>query len=266
MVYRRPILGKDFDMLLDYVQKGKLTVLQAWLQAGNAIRVPENPQSAAGLLQTAVTTGFYSIVDELLHAGGWSPTELANALDLAGSRGRDDIADLILHYTSQPPGEGLPRRVRNCLTAAGIPLDKQAVLEAFRTGALSWRTPLYGKYTHRDVCHWLGVDPLFAIPSNEIPECAPSPDNGLSYRANGVLYRAEIPANKSAVKQALETGALIPGKCPYNYGKQTHAELCRWVGLDAEVLRRQVYLLRVAERRRAKKPSTKPSTVSSTTE
>lgn len=30
----------------------------------------------------------------------------------------------------------------------------------------------------------------------------------------------------------METSALCPGKRPYTYGKQTQAELCRWVGLD----------------------------------
>jgi hypothetical protein len=254
---------------LDYVQKGNFHALLDWLETGNPIRPPEDPQFAPNLLQTAVTTGFYSIVSELLRAGGWLPTELAQALDLARSRNRDDIADLILDYTTQTPGEGLPSRARSCLAAAGIPLDRQAVLHALRTGALSWRTPFYGLYTHRDVCIWLGVDPIFAMPSspsNVAAESAPFPDNGLSDRANDVLSRAGISAEKPAVKHALETGALFPGKRPYSYGKQTHAELCRWVGLDVKELRRQVYLLGVAERRRAKKPSTKPSTISSTYE
>jgi hypothetical protein len=98
------------------------------------------------------------------------------------------------------------------------------------------------------------------MPDNPARECVSFPDNGLPDRANTVLRRAGIPAEQLAVKQALETGALFPGKRPYSYGKQTHAELCRWVGLDVATLRRQVYLLGVAERRRAKKPSTKPST------
>jgi hypothetical protein len=266
MAYRRPILAEDFARLLDYVQRGDLFALQDYLKCGNPIRPPEDPQSATNLLRTAVTTGFYTVVAELLRAGGWNSSELAAAQDLARSRNRDDIADLILLHTTQSPGEALPTRARNCLTAAGIPLDRQAVLHALRTGALSWRTPCYGRYTHRDVCLWLGVDPLFAMPDDPAAERVSSPDNGLSDRANAILRRAGIPAEQLPVKQALETGALFPGKRPYTYGKQTHAELCRWVGLDVATLRRQVYLLGVAERRRAQKPSTKPSTISSTTE
>jgi len=102
-------------------------------------------------------TGFHSIVAELLHAGGWSPTELTASLDLARSRNCDDIADLILDYTTQSPAEGLSRRTQRCLTAAGIPLDKQAVLHALRTGALTWATPCYGRKTHLDVCAWLDI-------------------------------------------------------------------------------------------------------------
>lgn len=260
MAYHRPILAEDFARLLDYVQRGDLHSLQDYLNCGNPIRPPGDPQSATNLLRTAVTTGFYTIVTNLLRAGGWLPNELAGAIDLARSRNRDDIAGLILGHTSQSPGEGLPKRAGRCLTAAGIALDRQAVLHALRTGALSWSTPCYGKYTHRDVCLWLGVDPLFAIPHDDAAQCVPFPNNGLSYRANGLLRRAGIPAENSAVKQALETGALFPGKRPYNYGKQTHAELCRWVGLDVATLRRQVFFLGVGERRRAKEPSTKPST------
>ena len=266
MAYRRPILAEDFARLLDYVQRGDLFALQDYLKCGNPIRPPQDPQSAANLLRTAVNTGFYTVVAELLRAGGWEPSELAAAQDLARARNRDDIADLILEHTTQSPGEGLPNRAGRCLTAAGIALDRQAVLQALRTGALSWSTPCYGKYTHRDVCLWLGVDELFVMPHYEGGDSAPFPKNGLSYRANGLLRRAGMKPDKPAVKQALETGALFPGKRPYNYGKQTHAELCRWVGLDVAPLRRQVYLLGVAERRRTRKPSTKPSTKASTTE
>jgi hypothetical protein len=108
--------------------------------------------------------------------------------------------------------------------------------------------------------------PFFAIPNIDAAECVGFPDNGLSYRANDILWWAGIPAEQLAVRHALETGAFFPGKQPFRYDAQTHDELCRWVGLDVKALRRQVYLLGVAERRRAKKPSTKPSTISSTSE
>ena len=260
MAYHRPILAEDFARLLDYVQRGDLFALQDYLNCGNPIRPPGDPQSAANLLRTAVTTGFYTIVAELLRAGGWEPSELAAAQDQARSRNRNDLADLILDYTTRLPAEGPSRRTQRCLTAAGIPLDKQAVLHALRTGALSWATPCYGRKTHLDVCAWLDISQFLPIATHDESARIPLPNNGLSYRANGVLRRAGITPEKPAVRQALETGALFPGKRPYNYGKQTHAELCRWVGLDVDALRRQVYLLGVAERRRAKQPSTKPST------
>ncbi|MGD0259471.1 MAG: hypothetical protein ABSD29_06555 [Verrucomicrobiota bacterium] len=236
MANHRPVLPEDLEDLLDFIQKGKLFALQDWLKAGKTLRAPDNAERGANVIRTAVTTGFHSIVEELLRAGGWSPTELADALDLARSHKRDDVADLILHYSTQSPSHGLPPRAQRCLAAAGIPIEKQAVLHALRTGALSGRTTLYGKYTHRDVCRWLGIDEFF--PSTIIPEDKRPPfvENGLSYRANGLLRRAGIPAKKPAVRHALQTGALVPGKRPYNYGKQTHAELCRWVGVDASAL------------------------------
>ena len=53
-------------------------------------------------------------------------------------------------------------------------------------------------------------------------------DNGLSYRANHCLHRAGIPGGKEAVRKAIQTGLLCPGKNPANYGHHRHAELCRW--------------------------------------
>jgi hypothetical protein len=36
--------------------------------------------------------------------------------------------------------------------------------------------------------------------------------------------------------QAIQAEVLCPGKRPVNYGQQTHAELCRWVGTDPTAL------------------------------
>jgi len=119
MANRRPVLPEDLEDLLDFIQKGKLFALQDWLKAGQDPSRPDNAERGANVIQTAVTTGFHSIVEELLRAGGWSPTELADALDLARSHKRDDVADLILHYSTQSPstaspaGAALPRRRRH---------------------------------------------------------------------------------------------------------------------------------------------------------
>jgi hypothetical protein len=130
----------------------------------------------------------------------------------------------------KPSANGLSAWANRCLSTAGIPAEKEAVLHALKTGALYpyFRPSLYGRKTHEEVCRWAGLDESFRPPT--IPESTRPPviENGLSARANHCLFRAGIPADKPAVMQALQTGALRPGKRPVNYGKQTHAELCRW--------------------------------------
>jgi hypothetical protein len=55
---------------------------------------------------------------------------------------------------------GLSRKTINCLTKAGIPIAKKAIIKALKNGTLyPHRNPRnYGKYTHREVCRWAGVD------------------------------------------------------------------------------------------------------------
>jgi hypothetical protein len=55
---------------------------------------------------------------------------------------------------------GLTRRTANCLTKAGIPIEKEAIIKALKNGTLYPYRNLrnYGKYTHREVCRWAGVD------------------------------------------------------------------------------------------------------------
>ena len=128
---------------------------------------------------------------------------------------------------------GLSVRANRCLLIAGIPAEKEAVLQALKTGALYpfFRPTLYGKITHEEVCRWVGLDKSFR--PRVIPESTRRPVvfNGLSARANHCLFRAGIPAEKEAVKEAIRSGALRSGKSPANYGKQSHAELCRWAGI-----------------------------------
>jgi hypothetical protein len=56
------------------------------------------------------------------------------------------------------------------------------------------------------------------------------PANVLSKKALNCLATAGIPVDKEAVRKALETKILRPHSYPRNYGKKTHAEVCRWVG------------------------------------
>ncbi len=57
-------------------------------------------------------------------------------------------------------------------------------------------------------------------------------DIKLSNRTIHCLTTAGIPIDKEAVRQALKSGVLYPHRCPRNYGTKTHAEVCRWVGVD----------------------------------
>ena len=134
----------------------------------------------------------------------------------------------------------LPKRINSLLTKAGIPIEKKAIIHALLTGKLyvyHWPAN-YGKFTHRDVCQWAGIDPA------TLPKTWPNdgvgifPDIGLSYRAWRMLKRAGIPATKEAVIKALKSGDLSPYKRPGGYGKVTHAEMCRWVGIDLKTLPR----------------------------
>jgi len=141
----------------------------------------------------------------------------------------------------KPPSNGLPTRANRCLSTAGIPAEKEAVLHALKTGALYpyFRPTLYGKKTHHEVCRWAGLDESLVSPTIP-PSTRPlAIENGLSFRAKHFLFRAGIPADKPAVLQALQTGTLRPGICPVNYGEQTHAEICRWAGVDEHDLPRR---------------------------
>jgi hypothetical protein len=60
--------------------------------------------------------------------------------------------------------------------------------------------------------------------------------NGLSRRTNRCLVNAGIPIDKKSIIRALKTGKLYPFRWPANYGKYTHAEVCRWAGIDDKAL------------------------------
>jgi hypothetical protein len=134
---------------------------------------------------------------------------------------------------------GLSTRTNRCLVNAGIPIDKQVIIRALKTGKLypyHW-PPNYGKYTHVEVCRWAGIDEEKLSPPPHEGDMTPFPDIGITYRAWRCLSRSAIPATKEAVRHALRTGLLSPGRRPSNYGPQTHAELCRWTGVDPVTLK-----------------------------
>ena len=131
----------------------------------------------------------------------------------------------------QFPPNGLSNRLNHLLAKAGFTVEKQAIASALRAGKLypHCYPPTYGIYAHRDLCEWAGVDPAILAWSNSYFETYRA--NGLSYRANHILKYAGIPATKAAVLESLKNGNLTPTKRPIGYGKMTHVELCRWVGV-----------------------------------
>ena len=137
----------------------------------------------------------------------------------------------------QFPPNGLSNRINRLLTLSGFTVEKNAIASALRTGKLyPGLLPLnYGLYAHRDVCRWAGVEPAsLPYPSHHYERF---PDNGLSYRTNNFLKSAGIHATKAAVLKSLKNGDLTPTKRPLGYGKMTHAELCRWVGVTPHLFR-----------------------------
>ena len=139
----------------------------------------------------------------------------------------------------QFPPNGLSNRLNRLLTLSGFTVEKNAIASALRAGKLypGFLPRNYGIFAHRDVCRWAGVDPAsLPYPSHHYEQF---PDNGLSYRTNNFLKFAGIPATKAAVLKSLKNGELTPTKRPLGYGKMTHAELCRWVGVTPHLFRKR---------------------------
>jgi hypothetical protein len=139
----------------------------------------------------------------------------------------------------QFPPNGLSNRLNRLLNLSGFTVEKNAIASALRAGKLypGFLPRNYGRFAHRDVCRWAGVDPAsLPYPSHHYEQF---PDNGLSYRTNNFLKFAGIPATKAAVLKSLKNGDLTPTKRPLGYGKMTHAELCRWVGVTPYLFRKR---------------------------
>ena len=137
----------------------------------------------------------------------------------------------------QSPPNGLSNRLNRLLTMAGFTVEKNAIANALRAGKLypHCYPPTYGVYAHRELCEWAGVDPATVPMKGSYFETCRA--NGLSYRANHILKYAGISATKAAVLKSLKNGDLTPTKRPLGYGKMTHAELCRWIGVTPHLFR-----------------------------
>jgi hypothetical protein len=87
-------LPDEFRKLLELVQQGKLFALQEWIAAGKPLQFEEVVGSRRYLLEEAIRTGFHSVVEVLLRAGGWSAEDLTDCLELARDRSRYEISEL----------------------------------------------------------------------------------------------------------------------------------------------------------------------------
>jgi hypothetical protein len=121
MAYRRRTLPEDIKQLVDLIQRGKLFAVQGWIKDGKRLRDPEVVNGASIALEAAVTSGFHSMVEELLRAEGWSTSVLAECLDQARSRKRYDIADLLLNHGAQ----GKQRDFQTCCTELDLSMMKR---------------------------------------------------------------------------------------------------------------------------------------------
>src|SRR5262245_41569121 len=88
-------LPDQFRDLLALVNCGKLFGLQEWIAAGKPLQFDEVIGSRRYLLGESIRTGFHSVVEVLLRAGGWSMEDLAHSLEFARDRSRYDIAELL---------------------------------------------------------------------------------------------------------------------------------------------------------------------------
>ncbi len=95
MARHRPDLPEDFQQLISLIRSGKLFALQDWIKAGKRIHSREICDDRAHVLCLAVETGFHSILEVLLQAGGWESDELTDALSWALDSRRFDLSELL---------------------------------------------------------------------------------------------------------------------------------------------------------------------------
>lgn len=98
----RSAIHDDLKALQRLVQAGKLFAVQDWIKAGKLLRLTAGNQPKTSALYAAVETGFHSLVEELLRAGGWSAPELSAALELAREQRRFDLAELLSQRGARP--------------------------------------------------------------------------------------------------------------------------------------------------------------------
>ncbi len=88
----------EFRKLLELVERGKLFALQEWIATGKPLQFDEVAGSRQYLLEQAISTGFHSLVEVFLRAGGWSTDDLTHALEFARDGSRYDISALLEQF------------------------------------------------------------------------------------------------------------------------------------------------------------------------
>lgn len=101
MASRRPVIPDDLQQLLELIAEGRLFAIQDWIKSGKRVRASPDVDCGAAVLRAAISSGFHSLAEELLRAGGWSKNELPEALEFARDRRRYDLAELLLKYGAQ---------------------------------------------------------------------------------------------------------------------------------------------------------------------
>lgn len=78
-----PALPDDFRRLLELIEAAKLFAVQEWIATGKSLSFKEVPGSRRQLIEKSIETGFHSMVEVLLQAGGWTSDDLTGALEFA---------------------------------------------------------------------------------------------------------------------------------------------------------------------------------------
>ena len=89
----------EIEELLALIKTGQLFAVQRWINEGRPLRLPPDVTIERGErlcpLAEAVESGFHSLVEVLVRAGGWSQDVLDEVFELATSSHRQDIAHLL---------------------------------------------------------------------------------------------------------------------------------------------------------------------------
>lgn len=85
----------DLEDLLVLIKTGQLFAVQQWLASHQLQHLPPEGTKGRSPLLEAIESGFHSMVEVLVKAGGWPQEQLNAAFDVATTSRRSDIAALL---------------------------------------------------------------------------------------------------------------------------------------------------------------------------